>query len=116
MRSPKRNNPRHADSVERPAGHHAAPWLLACLWMLVFGVGIARAQTTLSAEEKLERDFTDPLSTLPQLILRDSLPPMSLFVTGQWMVYREFAPVAPQTMINFGLTVAFPQLQSYCGN
>src|ERR1700733_2259124 len=26
-------------------------------------------------EEKLERDFTDPLSTLPQLIVRDSYTP-----------------------------------------
>jgi hypothetical protein len=36
------------------------------------------------------------------------LSPMSLFVTGQWMVYRQFAPVAPQTTINFGMTMAFP--------
>lgn len=59
----------------RSAGHRAALWLLACIWMVVFGVGIARAQTTLSAEEKLERDFTDPLSTLPQVIFRDSYTP-----------------------------------------
>ena len=43
--------------------------------MVVFSVGMARAQTTLSAEEKLERDFTDPLSTLPQLIIRDGYTP-----------------------------------------
>ena len=35
----------------------------------------AMAQTNLSDEEQLERDFTDPLSTLPQLILRDSFTP-----------------------------------------
>ena len=75
MRSRKRNKPRHADPVVRSAVHYAAPWLLACLWMVVFGVGIARAQTTLSAEEKLEQDFTDPLSTLPQLLVRDSYTP-----------------------------------------
>jgi hypothetical protein len=44
------------------------------------------------------------------------LPPMSFFVTGQWMVYRQFAQTAPQTTINFGMTVAFPQLQSYWGH
>jgi hypothetical protein len=30
---------------------------------------------TLSDEEKLERGFTDPLSTLPQLIVRDNYTP-----------------------------------------
>jgi hypothetical protein len=29
------------------------------------------------------------------------------------MVYRQFAPVAPQTTINFGLTVAFPELRDW---
>jgi len=58
-----------------------------------------------------------PLSLgLGRTLVRPGLPPMSLFVTGQWMVYRQFAPIAPQTTINFGLTVAFPQLQSYWGN
>ena len=41
------------------------------------------------------------------------LPPMSFFVTGQWMVYRQFAPIAPQTTINFGMTVAFPQFRPW---
>jgi len=36
---------------------------------------------------------------------------MGLFLTGQWMAYRQYAPIAPQTTINFGITVAFPQLQ-----
>jgi hypothetical protein len=53
-----------------------------------------------------------PLSLgLGRTVVRPGLPPMSLFVTGQWMAYRQYAPIAPQTTINFGLTVAFPQLQ-----
>ncbi|HYK65869.1 MAG TPA: hypothetical protein VEY94_13055 [Patescibacteria group bacterium] len=57
-----------------------------------------------------------PLSIgLGRTLVRPGLPPMSFFVTGQWMVYRQFAPIAPQTTINFGLTVAFPQLRSYWG-
>jgi hypothetical protein len=36
------------------------------------------------------------------------LPPLSFFVTGQWMAYRQFAPIAPQTTVNFGMSVAFP--------
>ena len=45
--------------------------LFAALWvMIVPVVGYTQTQTTTSSlaeEEKLERDFTDPLSTLPQL-------------------------------------------------
>ena len=28
-----------------------------------------------------------------------------------WMAYRQYAPIAPQTTINFGLTVALPEFQ-----
>jgi hypothetical protein len=57
-----------------------------------------------------------PLSLgLGRTLVRPGLPPMSLFVEGQWTVYRQFAPVTPQTTINFGLTVAFPQLEYYWG-
>ena len=55
-----------------------------------------------------------PLSIgIGRTLVRPNLPPMSLFVTGQWMAYRQYAPFAPQTTINFGITVAFPQLRSY---
>ena len=55
-----------------------------------------------------------PLSIgLGRTIVRPSLPPMSVFVTGQWMACRQYAPIAPQTTINFGLTVAFPQIREY---
>jgi hypothetical protein len=59
---------------------------------------------------------TLPLSIgLGRTLVRPGLPPMSLFITGQWMIYRQYAPIAPQTTINFGVTVAFPQLRSYWG-
>jgi hypothetical protein len=55
-----------------------------------------------------------PLSAgIGRTLVRPGLPPMSLFITGEWMVYRQFAPGAPQTAINFGMTVAFPQLRNY---
>ena len=58
-----------------------------------------------------------PLSAgIGRTLVRPGLPPMSLFVTGQWMVYRQFAPVAPQTTINFGMTIAFPQFRYYWGH
>jgi hypothetical protein len=57
---------------------------------------------------------TMPLSVgIGRTIVRPGLPPMSLFVGGQWTVYRQFAPVTPQTTINFGMTVAFPELKSW---
>src|SRR5271169_5962553 len=51
------------------------PAVLAILWITVTFAGIARAQTKLSAEDKLEQDFNDPLSTLPQVLVRDSYTP-----------------------------------------
>lgn len=60
---------------------------------------------------------TLPLSLgIGRTLVRPGLPPMSAFVTGEWMAYRQFAPIAPQTTINFGLTVAFPQLRDYWGS
>ena len=57
-----------------------------------------------------------PLSLgLGRTFVRRGLPPMSFFVTGQWMLYRQFAPIAPQTTINFGMTMAFPQFREFWG-
>ena len=53
----------------------------ACLRMFMLGVliffsaSLASAQPTGASEEKLEQDFTDPLTTLPQLLIRDSYSP-----------------------------------------
>ncbi|HEY2108108.1 MAG TPA: hypothetical protein VGH29_20085, partial [Candidatus Binataceae bacterium] len=59
---------------------------------------------------------TIPLSLgIGRTFVRHGLPPMSFFVTGQWMLYRQYAPIAPQTTINFGMTIAFPQFRNYWG-
>jgi hypothetical protein len=42
---------------------------------------------------------------------REDFPPINVFITGEWMAYRQFAPVAPQTTIRFGMTIAFPGWQ-----
>ena len=72
----------HCDSANPVSGMEGVDedsWsvgaLLMVLWTISPGVGFAQAQTTLSAEEKLEQEFTDPLSTLPQLLVRDSYTP-----------------------------------------
>jgi hypothetical protein len=57
---------------------------------------------------------TVPLSLgLGYVILRAGRPPINLFVSGEWMAYRHHAPVAPQTTVRFGLTVAFPDLSPW---
>jgi hypothetical protein len=58
-----------------------------------------------------------PLSAgIGRTFVRPGLPPMSFFVTGEWMVYRQFAPIAEQTTINFGMTMAFPWLRYSWGH
>ena len=41
---------------------------------------------------------------------RENAPPLNLFVSGEWLVHRHDAPVAPKTTVRVGLTVAIPRL------
>ena len=55
-----------------------------------------------------------PLSFgIGNVIVRPGLPPINLSVTGEWMAYRQFAPIAPQTTIRFGMQIAFPGIWSW---
>jgi hypothetical protein len=55
-----------------------------------------------------------PLSFgIGRVLVREGLPPLNLYVSGEWMAYRQFAPVAPQTTVRFGMTVAFPELRRW---
>ena len=45
------------------------------------------------------------------VLLREGWPPVNLFVSGEWMAYRQLAPVAPQTTVRLGATVAFPDFR-----
>ena len=57
---------------------------------------------------------TLPMSLgIGRTFVHHGLPPMSFFVTGQWTLYRQFAPITPQTTVNFGMTVAFPELREW---
>lgn len=40
--------------------------------------------------------------------VHEGSPPINLFVSGEWLAYRQLAPIAPQTTVRFGVTVAFP--------
>jgi hypothetical protein len=56
---------------------------------------------------------TLPLSFgLGYVLLREDWPP-NVFVSGEWMAYRQFAPVAPQTTLRLGMTIAFPQFRPW---
>ena len=57
---------------------------------------------------------TVPLSLgLGYVLPREGAPPLNLFVSGEWMVHREDAPIAPRVTVRFGLTVAFPELRAW---
>jgi hypothetical protein len=46
---------------------------------------------------------------LGHVMLREGLPPINAFVSGEWTAYRRNAPVVPAWTARFGITVAFPQ-------
>lgn len=48
-----------------------------------------------------------------RVIVRDGWPPVNLFVSGEWTAYRQFAPIAPQTTVRFGMTIAFPDFRPW---
>jgi hypothetical protein len=87
--------------------------LIAILWATVTIAGIARAQTApTESEEQLERDFTDPLSTLPQVVIRDSYTPANFGPctpracfrndeTNQFMIRPLIPRIPPHTLLPF---------------
>ncbi|MGH7787836.1 MAG: hypothetical protein ACRERC_13260, partial [Candidatus Binatia bacterium] len=48
-----------------------------------------------------------------KVIVHEDWPPLNLFVSGEWTVYRQFAPVAPQTTVRLGMTIAFPDFRPW---
>jgi hypothetical protein len=53
-----------------------------------------------------------PLSLgVGRVMVRPGLPPLNFYVSGQWMAYHEYSPVTPKWSVNFGVTIAFPQLR-----
>jgi hypothetical protein len=84
------------------------PILLKHLWR---GLYVKSADATWGFGWHDDTPTTVPLSLgLGYVIPREGSPPLNLFVSGEWMVHRRDAPIAPQATVRFGLTVAFPQL------
>jgi hypothetical protein len=83
------------------------PIVLRHLWR---GLYAKSADATWALDWRNGSSATVPLSFgLGYVILRQGLPPVNVFVTGEWMAYRRDTPVAPQTTVRFGMTVAFPE-------
>jgi len=89
------------------------PILLKHLWR---GLYVKSADATWTIGERAGTGTTLPLSLgLGYVIPREGSPPINVFVSGEWMAYREHAPIAPQTTVRFGMTVAFPEWTRWQG-
>ena len=89
------------------------PILLKHLWR---GLYVKSADATWTIGERAGSGTTLPLSFgLGYVIPREGSPPINVFVSGQWMAYRQDAPVAPQTTVRFGMTIAFPEWTRWKG-
>ena len=89
------------------------PILLKQVWR---GLYVKSADATWTIGERAGTATTLPLSLgLGYVIPREGSPPINVFVSGQWMAYRESAPFAPQTTVRFGMTIAFPEWTRWKG-
>jgi hypothetical protein len=87
------------------------PILLKQLWR---GLYVKSADATWSFGWHDGAPTTIPLSLGVGYVLpRNGAPPLNLFVSGEWLAYRHDAPVAPQTTVRLGFTIAFPQLRAW---
>ena len=78
--------------------------LLAVLLGIGLSAGFAQSQTTSRALENLEREFTDPLTTLPQVFLKDAFSPINYGTNVQTnqLVARAIIPrIPPNTLLPF---------------
>jgi len=89
------------------------PILLKHLWR---GLYVKSADATWAFGERAGSATLLPLSLgLGYVIPREGSPPINVFVSGAWMAYRQNAPVAPQTTVRFGMTIAFPEWTRWKG-
>lgn len=78
------------------------------------GFYVKSADATWSIDWRHGSPTVLPLSLgVGYVLLRDEWPPVNLFVTGEWTAFRQYAPVAPQTTVRFGVTVAFPDFRMW---
>jgi hypothetical protein len=89
------------------------PILLKHLWR---GLYVKSADATWTFGERPGSGTILPLSLgLGYVIPREGAPPINVSVSGVWTAYRRNAPVAPQTTVRFGMTIAFPEWTRWQG-
>ena len=79
-----------------------ALWVL--LWITGASAGFAQAQTSPSPTEKLQQEFTDPLTILPQVFFRDTYTPANFgtHVQTNAAVLRATIPrIPPNSLLPF---------------
>jgi hypothetical protein len=85
------------------------PIILKHLWK---GLYIKSADATWTFTWRDGTPDTVPISLgLGWVIPRGNAPAFNFFASGEWTAYRNHAPVAPQTTVRIGMTVAFPGLE-----
>jgi hypothetical protein len=86
----------------------------ALLLHLVRGWYIRSADATWIVDWHHRSPTTLPMSLgVGRVVVRPGLPPLNFYVSGQSTAYRQFSPVTPQTTVNFGMTIAFPQFRKW---
>ena len=78
--------------------------LLVILYLIGFSSAFGQTQTTSTPLETLEREFTDPLTTLPQVFLKDAFSPVNYGTNVQTnqVVGRAMIPrIPPNTLLPF---------------
>ena len=78
--------------------------LFVVLWVIGSSLGFGRIQTTNRTLENLKREFTDPLTTLPQVFLKDAFSPVNYGTNVQTnqVVARAIIPrIPPNTLLPF---------------
>ena len=78
--------------------------LFVVLWVIGSSLAFGQIQTTNRTLENLKREFTDPLTTLPQVFLKDAFSPVNYGTNVQTnqVVARAIIPrIPPNTLLPF---------------
>ena len=78
--------------------------LFVVLWVIGSSLAFGQSQKTDRRLENLEREFTDPLTTLPQVFLKDAFSPVNFGTNVQTnqVVARAIIPrIPPNTLLPF---------------
>jgi hypothetical protein len=78
------------------------------------GFYVKSADATWTMDWRHGTPTTLPLSLgVGYVRVREGWPPINVFVSGEWMAYRQYAPIAAQTTVRLGMTIAFPELKPW---